>query len=110
MNITGLILSLKSSNNEDVATLIYDFFLYQYNLAVVNEIKCQAEIDKYISIKKSLSLNDDIGFDVNLRYNEYSLSTAKTNLDLAKKQKDEAKLVLDFVVKRFISRPVRDIY
>ena len=99
---------LKSNTPEDVAKLIYDFFRYQYGRAIETDMNARCDRNAAHAANKAAkeeyAKEDDIGFGPRLPYDEYVLKVREVNAVAAQKQRAEAKVLLDFVVKTYIDK------
>jgi hypothetical protein len=99
---------LKSNSDKDVAKLIYDFFRYQYEQAIETDVNARAERNASIAANEAATREYEreagLGFGARLPYDSYALKVKEENYVAAQKQRAEAKLLLNFVVKTFVDK------
>ena len=100
---------LKSSDPKEVAQTIFDFFMWQYEDSVRNEISARCDIEAAKAANAAASCeyekeNLGPGMGPRLPYNTSDLFSKTTEANRAKKQLKEAKLLLNFIRDRFIDK------
>jgi hypothetical protein len=104
--VTG---NLESNSPNDVAKFIHSFFQYQYEVAIKNDILTHQEYEAAIRTNRLVHEQykndpDIVGWGGGPKdpYNERQLISLQTIANNASIQKKEAKILLDFVIERFI--------
>lgn len=94
-------------NPANLATVIFDFFLWQYKDAVVEEIKSRCELHAAESAnaaaKQEYAKEGLCGFGAHLPYSSAALESMKSKAARTLRQVDEARALLDFVKDRIIA-------
>lgn len=103
----------KIKNTEDpkeLAKTIWDFFLFQYETAVRDDIGVRCELDSYSAANESAKrewAKDDYnvgGFGPPEPYSSAVINNKKREADEAKRNLLEAKALLNFIRDRFIDK------
>ena len=99
---------LKDNSPEEVAKLIYDFFRYQYERAIECDINARCERNAGLAAneaaKREYADSCELGWGPRLPYETRALKVREENAVAAQKQRAEAKVLLDFVVKTYIDK------
>ena len=102
---------LKSNDPKEVAKVLFDFFVYQYETAVRMDISAKCDYNAAVSANyaakqhyKNDSDYNSLGWGPKLPYGEYALNKKKEDADEAAKQRADAKIFLDFMRDRFLEK------
>jgi hypothetical protein len=100
---------LKSGEPKEVAKVLFDFFVFQHEAAIKEEINSRCEYNGMLAANRAAEdeyKKEDFsgGFGPNLPYNEYAIKVSKTKSDNALISRSESKIFLDFMRDRFLEK------
>ena len=100
---------LKSTDDKDVAKAIFDFFLFQYQQAVGEEINARCEFNAAVAANEAAQreyANEEWGggFGPSLPYSQAVIDNKKREAEQAKKDLAEFKAMMNFVRDRFVEK------
>lgn len=100
---------LKTSDTKEVATEIFNFFLWQYEEASNDAInaRCEKEAFKSANIAAGAAYRNDpeytgLGWGPKLPYTEYQLKRKEEESERAEKNVKDHKTILNFIRDRFV--------
>lgn len=98
-------------NTEDpkeLAKAIWDFYLFQYDVAMINDIEVRAELQSYYAANQSAAdeyrQNNEFGWGPPQPYSQSIIDVKKHEAANAARNLIEAKALLNFVKDRFLDK------
>lgn len=99
---------LNSDDPKDTARVVFDFFVWQYETAIRNEIaaRCDfnAAVDANRAAEQAYKDENQLGFGSRLPYSEHVLKMKEYDAKKALKNREDAKKLLDFMRDRFLDK------
>ena len=100
--------TLKDASDREVANAIFDFFIWQRDQAISEEIETRCRYNSAIAANEASGKEYDAecvgGFGKPVPYSSYDLFNMKTQMETAAKNSSEAKLCLRFIKERFVDK------
>lgn len=101
--------TVKSLEDIDIASVLLDFFVWQYNQANTELIHAEYELKSYYAANKSAEdvynkEYEPCGWGPKLPYNENAIKYQKSHVEEVSKNVEEAKAFLDFVKRKILEK------
>ena len=109
MTFHSIIVQLKNTTDEkEISRVIFDFFIWQYNQALGNEINTRCELNAYLAAneaaKREYQEANELGWGPKLPYDDIIIDNKKRQVEETKKSLTEAKAFLNFIRDRFVDK------
>lgn len=99
---------LKSHDPKDVAKFIWNYFLFQHDIAIKNEIEFRCDYDAAVAANRAAEIeyshSNELGWGPSLPYNENALNYRKSQWERALKDKADSNTLLNFIRDRFVDK------
>lgn len=97
-----------TEDQKELAKAIWDFYLWQYETALRDEIELRSELEAYKSANRAASdeyrRNNELGWGPPEHYSSIVIENKKIDAENAKQNLHEAKALLNFVRDRFLDK------